>query len=232
MTCPSVYVENVCKSYSRNAVLKRLNLSVWPGEIYGMLGSNGSGKSTLLRIIAGALHASSGNVTVAGTTGYVAQKFSLYEDLLVEENVAFSGRCYGLYGRELRNRVDETLERFDLREVRRQRTALLSHGWKQRLALAAAVCHRPSVLLLDEPTAGIDPVARHDFWDIFADCARSGATVLLATHHVDEADLCDRVGYLSCGELLACSSPAEFPELDGISHSQALTSLVRDGEGA
>ena len=198
-----------------------------------MLGSNGSGKSTLLRIIAGALHASSGNVAVRGPTGYVAQKFSLYEDLLVEENIAFSARCYGLHGSELRDRVTEALERFDLQEVRRQPTALLSHGWKQRLALAAAVCHKPAVLLLDEPTAGIDPVARRYFWDIFADCAHSGATVLLATHHLDEADLCNRTGYLSCGELIPCSTPAglgtrnrELPERHDVLIDEAVASTA------
>jgi ABC-2 type transport system ATP-binding protein len=215
LTNPAIRLRDVCRSYGPTAVLKDVNLEVWPGQIHGMLGSNGSGKSTLLRIVAGALKATSGHADIEGTTGYVAQKFSLYEDLSVEENLAFSARCYGLHGKALKVQVNETLERFDFARIRKQRTGQLSEGWKQRLALAAAMCHAPSVLLLDEPTAGVDPAARSEFWEILADCAHREVAILLATHHMDEADRCDRISYMNEGTLISFES-GKFCESDEV----------------
>jgi ABC-type multidrug transport system ATPase subunit len=197
----AISLRDVCKSYGRRSVLNGVTLKIGGGEIYGLFGANGSGKSTLLRIIAGALPATSGSVSIAGAAGYVAQTFSLYDDLFLEQNLTFYGRCYGLSGSHLRTRVDDVLARLRLNNLRKERTGHLSHGVKQRVALAAALCHQPSIVLLDEATAGLDPVARGELWEILRDCARSGVTILISTHHTDEGDLCDRVGHLSQGNL-------------------------------
>ncbi|MDP8979538.1 MAG: ABC transporter ATP-binding protein [Acidobacteriota bacterium] len=201
MTLPSVSVREVSFSHGPKQVLDRVSIELRTGKIHGLLGGNGSGKSTLLRILAGALRPSGGEIRRAGSTGYVAQRFSLYEDLRVEENLCFCARCYGLMGRELRMRVDEVLARLDLESLRRERTSRLSQGWKQRVAMAAALCHRPSVLLLDETTAGLDPTARQELWQVFGECCQEGCAILLATHHLDEAERCDEVGYLENGHM-------------------------------
>jgi ABC-2 type transport system ATP-binding protein len=236
---PAISVEDLSKSYGAKTVLNRINLELRPGEMYGMLGANGSGKSTLLRIIAGAIRPSGGKVTVNGVAGYVAQNFALYDDLFVEQNIAFSARCYGLRGAELRRSVEAALRRLDLTPLRRERAGHLSHGWKQRLALAAALCHRPSILLLDEATAGIDPVARQGLAAILEDCARSGMAVLITTHHLDEAERCHRIGYLHEGQLVVSSEPdglkARFSELSGrhdVPLGEALARCVESNEAA
>ena len=213
MTAPAIVTSALSKSYGDRTVLDGVDLEILPGEIYGLLGANGSGKSTLLRILSGAMRPTSGTFSIAGPAGYVAQKFALYDDLLVEENIEFSASCHGLHGTELQNRVEETLTRLDLRPIRRQRTGQLSHGWKQRLAMGAALCHRPSILLLDEPSASLDPIARLAFWKCLADCARSGISILIATHHMDEAERCHRIGYLEDGRLLVDGTPAVLKDL-------------------
>jgi len=195
-------------SYGQHQVLDRVSLEVSPGEIYGLLGSNGSGKSTLLRIVAGAIRPLAGDVVVRGPHGYVAQTFALYEDLPVAANIEFFGQCAGLRGHKLTASVHEVMDRVGLLGVRNQPTSQLSHGWRQRLKLAVALCNAPSVLLLDEVTAGIDPIARQDLWQILKTYARSGMAILLSTHHMDEAARCDRVGYLKDGSLLFSDSPA------------------------
>lgn len=196
-----ISIRNLQLSYGRKKVLAGVDLELYPGKIYGLLGANGSGKSTLLRILAGALRPDSGEVAGKGVTGYVAQKFSLYEDLTVEENITFYGRCHAIPGRELAARVDGVLQRLGLLDLRRDTTSRLSHGWKQRVALAAALCHAPSLLLLDETTAGIDPVGRDALWKIFDECCRDGAAVLISTHHDNEAGRCDQIGFLQDGRL-------------------------------
>ncbi len=204
----AICLDRVSKKYGSLTVLRDVNLKVDRGEVYGLLGANGSGKSTLLRIIAGGLRATSGSVSTAGSTGYVAQKFSLYEDLSVEENLTFWVRCQGFSGVPSRTRVGEAMTRLDLAQFRKQRAGSLSHGWKQRLALAAALGHGPSVLLLDETTSGIDPAARQALWRIFEDCAQSGMAIVLATHQMDEVDRFQRIGYVREGSLTDVS-PAE-----------------------
>jgi ABC-2 type transport system ATP-binding protein len=229
---PAISVVEVSKSYGAKTVLNRVSLEIYPGEIYGMLGANGSGKSTLLRIIAGAIRPAGGNVTINGVTGFVAQNFALYDDLDVDQNVAFSARCYGLYGAELRRSVDLALERLDLTSMRRERAGHLSHGWKQRLALAAALCHRPQILLLDEATAGIDPVARQGMAAILEDCAKSGTAILVATHHLDEAERCHRIGYLHQGQLVVSCEPSTLKTRYGMGLGEALAQAVRSDEAA
>lgn len=206
---PVIAFRGVGHTYGARAVLRDVTLEIGAGEIYGLAGANGSGKTTLLRAAAGAFHPSSGSLSVTGMTGYVAQRFSLYEDLPVEENLVFFARCYGLSGRALETAVRGVMERFDLNDWRRTPTGVLSHGWKQRVAMAAALCHEPQVLILDEATSGIDLEARFQIWDVLAECARSGVGIILATHDMEEAARCDRVGYLQGGRLIVSDSVAE-----------------------
>lgn len=201
MTGPAVSVRGVSKRFGAKAVLNDVSFAIAPGEIFGMFGSNGCGKSTLLRILAGAILPTSGTVTIQGFAGYVAQRFSLYQDLSVEENLWFYAQCYRPGDAALGGEIEAVLERFDLARLRRERTGLLSHGWKQRVAIASALCHRPSVLLLDEVTAGIDPDAREDMWSILTETARTGTAILITTHFTDEARRCHRTGYLRDGVL-------------------------------
>ncbi len=198
---PVLTVESLSKSYGAKTVLRDLDLEVLPGEIFGLFGSNGSGKSTLLRIVAGALRPGEGRVTIRGATGYVAQKFSLYPDLTVEENLFFFAQCYRPGPRGVRSDVERVLDRVGLAPFRRERSGELSHGWKQRLSLAAALTHDPALLLLDEATAGLDPAARAALWEVLAECAGCGAAVVLATHFTDEGARCTRVARIEDGKL-------------------------------
>ena len=201
MSVPAVSVRGVSKKFGANVVLSGVDIEIAPGEIFGMFGANGCGKSTLLRILAGAILPTSGTVAIQGVAGYVAQRFSLYQDLSVEENLSFYARCYRPGDETLRADIGAVIERFGLAPFRVKRTGLLSHGWKQRVAIASAMCHKPSVLLLDEVTAGIDPDARDDMWTILADASRSGTAIILTTHFTDEARHCHRTGYLRDGLL-------------------------------
>lgn len=198
----------VSARFGRQIVLNSVTLELHAGEVCGLLGGNGSGKSTLLRILAGVLMPSDGEIHAPFSYGYVGQKLGLYEDLLVEENVKFAAQCRGIAGGKLRTAVAAALALAGLDPVRRTRTAHLSHGFKQRVAIAAALCHSPRILLLDEATAGLDPFARDELWKILAGCAKAGAAVLHATHHMDEAQKCDRVCYLESGRVAAYGRPA------------------------
>jgi ABC-2 type transport system ATP-binding protein len=194
---PVLVAKGVEKSYGAKRVLRGVDLAAMPGEVIGLFGSNGSGKSTLLRILAGALRPTTGTVEARGSTGYVAQRFSLYADLSVEENLSFFARCYRSSGAS----VESVMDRVGLTPFRRDRAGELSHGWRQRLSLAAALTHDPAVLLLDEATAGLDPNARTALWEVLSGCARAGAAIVLATHFVDEGERCARVLRIEDGVL-------------------------------
>jgi ABC-2 type transport system ATP-binding protein len=201
------------KSFGGRRVVKDFSIEVEQGRITGFLGPNGSGKTTTLRMLCGLLTPDSGRGTALGfdiigesweikrRTGYMTQKFSLYEDLTVEENLAFAARIRGLDRRT--ERVNEALDQLGLAERRRQLSGTLSGGWKQRLALAVATLHEPQLLLLDEPTAGVDPQARRAFWDEIHALSARGLTVLVSTHYMDEAERCHDIAYIAYGELLA-----------------------------
>lgn len=216
---PVIDVRGLNKSFGGRRVVQDVSLSVARGRICGFLGPNGSGKTTTLRMICGLLSADSGEGTVLGLdfrtqserikrqTGYMTQKFSLYEDLSIEENLKFIARVYGLDRR--RERVREGLERLGLTNRRAQLAGSLSGGWKQRLALAAATLHEPRLLLLDEPTAGVDPKARRDFWDEIHTLAGQGLTVLVSTHYMDEAERCHEIAYIVYGRLIARGTAEE-----------------------
>ena len=218
MTDLAIDVQGLNKSFGKKHVVKDFSLQVRRGEIYGFLGPNGSGKTTSIRMICGLLRPDSGRGTCLGydirdsasikrEVGYMTQRFSLWEDLTIGENLEFVARMYGMSDR--RQAVSATLEDLGLKERQDQLAGTLSGGWKQRLALAACMLHRPRLLLLDEPTAGVDPKARRDFWQEIHGLAAQGISVLVSTHYMDEAERCHRLAYIAYGRLLATGTPEE-----------------------
>jgi ABC-2 type transport system ATP-binding protein len=232
----AIDVRRLNKSFGEKHVVKDVAIQVETGRVTGFLGPNGSGKTTTLRMLCGLLTPDSGEGTCLGldirkdqraikrATGYMTQKFSLYEDLTIEENLQFVARIYGMDDR--RRRVAEALDRLGLSARKAQVAGALSGGWKQRLALAAAVLHEPRLLLLDEPTAGVDPKARRDFWDEIHQLAAEGMTVLVSTHYMDEAERCHDIAYIAYGVLIARGTAAELIRQSG------LVTLRAEGEGA
>jgi ABC-2 type transport system ATP-binding protein len=220
VSAPAIVVRGLTKRFGRFTAVDAVSFEVERGEIFGYLGANGAGKSTTIRMLTGLLAPTSGEASVAGhdvglrpeavkaSIGYMSQKFSLYLDLPVEENVLFFGGAYGLEGRALRDRADELLARAGLSELRGATTGDLPGGIRQRLALACAILHRPTIVFLDEPTAGVDPVARRDFWILIRELAAGGTTVFVTTHYLDEAEYCRRIGLMVDGRLVALDTPA------------------------
>lgn len=220
-------VQGLSKVFNGNTVVDRLSLQVNSGEIYGFLGPNGSGKTTFLRMLCGLLNPDAGQGRCLGfdvrhesdqirpLIGYMPQRFSLYEDLSVRENLDFMARIYGV--RDRKKVIAATLEKMRLAPFSERLAGALSGGWKQRLALSCALLHQPKLLLLDEPTAGIDPKARRDFWDDLYELSGAGVTTLISTHYMDEAERCHRLAYLAYGELLVTGSPKEIVAGAGLS---------------
>ena len=212
-------VRDVTKKFGNRTVVNHIAMQVRHGEIYGFLGPNGSGKTTFLRMLCGLLKPDAGTGQCMGLdfrtqsaeikkcVGYMTQRFSFYEDLSIEENLDFIARIYNVPHRK--TAVQKSLERLGMTERRRQLAGQLSGGWKQRLALAACLIHEPQLLLLDEPTAGVDPKARRDFWDEIHQLAATGLTVLITTHYMDEAERCHRLAYIAYGNLLASGTVSD-----------------------
>jgi len=232
----AINVRGLTKRFGKKLAVNNADIAVPEGEVWGFLGPNGSGKTTTIRMLCGLLSADAGEGTCLGynfrtqseeiklETGYMTQRFSFWEDLTIRENLDFVARLYQLPKR--RAVVDHTLETLGLAERQNQLAGDLSGGWKQRLALAACTLHSPKLLLLDEPTAGVDPKARRDFWDAIHNLAGQGITVLVSTHYMDEAERCDRVVFISFGNIVARGTVAELIAASG------LITFTIEGEGA
>ena len=218
----AVYVKDIVKTFGNFTAVDHVSLTVDKGEIFGFLGPNGAGKSTTIRMLCGLLRPTGGEGRVIGldiitqseeikaNLGYMSQKFSLYDDLRVEENVRFFGGIYGLDSDRCDQRADEVLARVGLEDRRRTLTRELPGGLKQRLALGCAILHRPPIIFLDEPTSGVDPLTRRNFWDMIYSLADEGVTVFVTTHYMEEAEYCNRIALIDRGRLIALGTPLEL----------------------
>jgi ABC-2 type transport system ATP-binding protein len=222
---PAIAVGDLVKRFGSFTAVDHVSFDVEPGEVFGLLGSNGAGKSTVIRMLCGLMSPTSGSVHVLDVDvgrdpeavkrliGYMTQRFSLYEDLTVEQNLRFFGGVYGLRGRELNERQAWALDLNDLKGKQQLLTGDLPGGWKQRLALACAVLHRPKVVFLDEPTGSVDPISRRRFWNLIDGLSDEGVTVLVTTHYLDEAEHCGRLALMHAGRMIATGSVAEMKEV-------------------
>ncbi len=225
MPAAVIQCENLTRRFGHFTAVDSVSLSIARGSIFGFLGPNGSGKSTVIRMLCGILEPSAGTASIGGIDvvndtarmksliGYMSQKFSLYDELTVHENLQFYGRLYGLRGAKLKQRYDELVTLTHLQPYLNRRASLLSGGWRQRLAMACALVHEPQVLFLDEPTAGIDPVARRELWDLLFAFASRGMTLFINTHYMDEAERCSHVGYIHLSKLIVCGVPDDLKHL-------------------
>ncbi len=214
-----IVVENLTRRFGDFTAVDHINFSVSKGEVFGWLGPNGAGKTTTIRMLLGLIKPTEGSMCVLNLdpvtqakalharVGYMSQAFTLYNDLTALENIRFYGKVYGLFGDRLRQRQHAILQMANLEGRENTLTANLSGGWKQRLALGCAIIHQPDVIFLDEPTAGVDPISRREFWRLIYRMADIGVTVLVTTHYMDEAELCQRVGFISHGRLIAMDTP-------------------------
>ncbi len=219
---PAILANSLTKRFGDFTAVDNVNFEVYPGEIFGFLGPNGSGKTTSIRMMLGLMKPTSGEVDVLGMkvdgdtgkirprVGYMSQRFSLYNDLTVLQNLNFYGAAYGLKTAELQERILNALDMAGLEGREHAKTKDLSGGWRQRLALSAAILHRPEVLFLDEPTAGVDPVSRRAFWGLLYKLIAEGITVFVTTHYMDEAEHCHRLAFIQRGKIIAYGSPAEI----------------------
>ncbi|MFN2144961.1 MAG: ATP-binding cassette domain-containing protein [Anaerolineales bacterium] len=217
-----ISVRGLTKKFGEFTAVDNISFDVHRGEIYGFLGPNGSGKTTTIRMILGLLAPTSGEVSVLGNSmdqagrelrsrlGYMSQKFSLYNDLTVIQNLRFYGAAYGLGQEELDRRIVETLDLAGLTGRENTKTRELSGGWRQRLALGVSFLHRPEIIILDEPTAGVDPASRRIFWGVLYDLVKSGVTIFVTTHYMDEAEHCHRLGFILDGEIIVSGTPSEI----------------------
>jgi len=236
----AIEARDLTKVFGSVVAVGGVDLLVRRGEIFGLLGPNGAGKTTTIRMILGLIRPTKGSVKIFGipvedrrkevlkVTGYMPQRFSLYEDLTVEENLLLYGSLYGLGRREVKRRVREMLEEFMLEEFKYRLAGKLSGGTKQRLALAVALIHNPRLLVVDEPTAGVDPPIRRYFWDYFRRLRKEGITILLTTHYMDEAEHCDRLALMNRGKIVAEGSPVEIKRF---AFKGEIVEVIVNGEG-
>ncbi|MFH1686866.1 MAG: ATP-binding cassette domain-containing protein [bacterium] len=220
----AVMAEDLTRNFGDFTAVDNVSLSVKPGEVFGFLGANGAGKTTTIRMLCGLLLPSSGNGSVAGfdiwhqseqikrSIGYMSQKFSLYPDLTGLQNLHFYGSAYSLSRRRLTERIEQLSAELSLGEFIKRPSGSLPVGWRQRLALAAALLHQPPILFLDEPTGGVDPIFRRRFWEILYGLAESGVTIFVTTHYMDEAEYCDRISIMHRGRIVAMDTPLRLIE--------------------
>jgi len=217
-----IEAKNLSKKFGDFTANDNLNFHVNEGEIFGFLGANGAGKTTAIKILCGLSFPTSGDITVAGydvykqseqikkNIGYMSQKFSLYEDLTVEENIEFYAGIYGLKRKQIKQKIKEMLEKLELTDKRNKLIKDIPLGWKQRLAFSIAIVHNPKIVFLDEPTGGVDPITRRKFWDLIYEAAEKNITVFVTTHYMDEAEYCDRVSIMAEGKIIALDTPEEL----------------------
>jgi len=222
VTANAIEVRELTKTFGKFTAVDRVSFDVRRGEIFGFLGANGAGKSTTIRMLCALLEPTGGTARVGGydirkepeqvklTIGYMSQRFSLYDDLTVEQNIRFYGGVYGLKGDRLRQRMKWVVQMADLEGRERSLTRTLSGGWKQRLALGCAILHEPPIVFLDEPTGGVDPISRRNFWKLINRLSSEGITVLVTTHFLDEAEFCNHIILINAGRLIASGSPSEL----------------------
>ncbi|HMB98096.1 MAG TPA: ABC transporter ATP-binding protein [Balneolaceae bacterium] len=219
-----IVTKNLTRKFGDFAAVDKISFDVKKGEIFGFLGANGAGKTTAIRMLIGVLKPTSGEATVAGhdvykeseaikrEIGYMSQKFSLYQDLTVQENIRLYGGIYGLSMKSIREKSDELVEILGLQDVRHKRISSLPLGWKQKLAFSVAIMHEPAIVFLDEPTGGVDPIIRRQFWELIYKTSNEGTTVFVTTHYMDEAEYCDRVTIMVDGRIEAIGRPNELKE--------------------
>ena len=238
---PVVKVENLSKKFGEFIATNAISFEVNKGEIFGCLGANGAGKTTAMRMLSGLLTPSSGQAFVAGfdvatqaelvkkNIGYMSQKFSLYEDLTIQENIEFYGGIYGLSRQEIKDRSKGIVDKFQLASVKNKLVKTIPLGWKQKLAFALALIHKPKVVFLDEPTGGVDPITRRQFWDLIYEAANDGVTIFITTHYMDEAEYCDRVSIMVDGLIKALGTPSELKKSFDVDSMDAVFQLLARG---
>ncbi len=221
---PVITVKNMVKKFGHFVANDNLNFEVYKGEIFGFLGANGAGKTTAIRILCGLSTPTSGEMKVAGfdvfrqtekikqNIGYMSQKFSLYEDLTIYQNIRFYGGVYGMKVAERKARTTEMLDRLGLTDYENRKIGDLPLGWKQKLAFSIAILHQPKIVFLDEPTGGVDPITRRQFWNLIYEAVEKGITVFVTTHYMDEAEYCDRVSIMADGRIVALDTPEKLKE--------------------
>jgi len=219
-----IYAENLTKKFGNFVAVNAISFSVRKGEIYGFLGANGAGKTTAIRMLCGLSTPTSGKATVAGfdvfkqtenikkNIGYMSQKFSLYEDLTVKENIRFYGGIYGLTNKEIKEKTEYLLDILKIGDAKDKLIKSLPLGWKQKLAFSVSIIHNPKIVFLDEPTGGVDPLTRRQFWNMIYEAAAKGVTVFVTTHYMDEAEYCNRVSIMSDGIIAALDTPGKLKE--------------------
>lgn len=219
-----IEVSELTKIFGHFTAVDKISFDVFEGEIFGFLGANGAGKTTAMKMLTGLLSPTSGKAQVAGydvykqaeqikkNIGYMSQKFSLYEDLTVAENIRFYAGIYGLTDKQISEKTDFLLKKLELEESRNELIKALPLGWKQKLAFSVAIIHDPRIVFLDEPTGGVDPITRRQFWNLIYEAAENGRTIFVTTHYMDEAEYCDRVSIMVDGRIEALDSPAELKQ--------------------
>jgi ABC-2 type transport system ATP-binding protein len=217
-----IKTEKLTKRFGDFTAVNEITFEVYAGEVFGFLGANGAGKTTAMRMLCGLSKPSSGNATIAGfdiykqtenikkNIGYMSQKFSLYEDLTVLENIRFFGGIYGLNDKKLKEKSEMLIQELGLKNETKKLVGALPLGWKQKLSFSVAIIHQPKIVFLDEPTGGVDPVTRRQFWDMIYNAADSGITIFVTTHYMDEAEYCNRISMMVDGEVKALDTPANL----------------------
>ena len=244
-TSAAIDVHELTRRFGGFTAVDRITFDVRVGEVFGFLGANGAGKTTAIRMLTGLLAPSGGTATVAGhdvfreaesvkrRIGYMSQRFSLYEDLTVRENIRLYGGIYDLSDRDIRDRTDRMLARLGVEHAADQFVRAIPLGWRQKLAFSVALLHEPRVVFLDEPTSGVDPITRRQFWELIYEAAAAGTTLLVTTHYMDEAEYCDRVSIMVAGRIVALGTPPELKQrFDAASIDDLFVRLARGTSGS